>query len=134
MKHLVLAIALAAFSTSAFAEGSYQNEDELRLVRAVSVWVNDQVKDGCLPNPNALKIEAELILRRSGISVSEGPKPDNYRLVIDSKGFESRLDGRGSGACTVNLDLKLGRIAKVAEGHLAFVIAYDNGVMLPARA
>jgi hypothetical protein len=47
MKHLVLVIALAAFSTPAFAEGSYQDEDELRLIRAVTVVIEDQVKDGC---------------------------------------------------------------------------------------
>ena len=36
MKHLVLVIALAAFSTSAFAKGSYQDQNELRLIPAVS--------------------------------------------------------------------------------------------------
>ena len=54
MKHLVLVVALAAFSTSAFAEGAYQNEDELRLVPAVSLVIEDGVEGGCLSNPNAL--------------------------------------------------------------------------------
>ena len=71
MKYLVLVIVLAAFSTSAFAEGYYKNVNELRLVRAISVYTEDQVKDGCLSNPNILKVEAEPILRRSGISLSQ---------------------------------------------------------------
>ncbi len=47
MKHLVLVVALAAFSTSAFAKGSYQDETELRLIPAVSVLTEDGVKGGC---------------------------------------------------------------------------------------
>ncbi len=48
MKHLVIVIALAAFSTSAFAEGSYQNDEELRLVREVHAAIDDGVTEGCL--------------------------------------------------------------------------------------
>jgi hypothetical protein len=47
MKHLVLVIALVAFSMSAFAEGAYQDENELRLIPAVSVLTEDGVKGGC---------------------------------------------------------------------------------------
>ncbi len=47
MRPLVLVIALAAFSTSAFAEGAYQDENELRLIPAVSVLTEDGVKGGC---------------------------------------------------------------------------------------
>jgi hypothetical protein len=54
MKHLVLVVAFAAFSTSALAEGAYQNAAELRLVPAVSLIVEDDVEGGCLSNPNAL--------------------------------------------------------------------------------
>ncbi len=87
MKHLALIIALAAFSTSAFAEGSYQDADELRWVRTVRVSIEDGVKDGCLSNPNALKVEAELILRRSGISISESDSlSGHYQLVISPFG------------------------------------------------
>ena len=87
MKRVALIIALAAFSTSAIAEGSYQDANELRLVRAVSVYVEDLVSDGCLSNPNALKVEAELILRRSGISISESDSlSGHYQLVISPFG------------------------------------------------
>ena len=89
MKHLALIIALAVFSTSAFAEGAYQNAAELRLVRNIFVVMDDQVEEGCLANPYALKVEAELILRRSGISITEDPSyalgPTAYWLEIRAK-------------------------------------------------
>jgi hypothetical protein len=64
-----LVIVLAALRTPALAEGSYQHEPELNLVRTVAVTVEDHVRDGCLANPNVLQVEAELILRRSRISL-----------------------------------------------------------------
>ena len=80
-KPFALILALMAFSTSAFAGGSYQNEAELRLVQNVSVGIIDLVTDGCLSNPNALKVDAELILRRSGISITESgeQRSSDYR-------------------------------------------------------
>ncbi len=120
MKHLVLVIALAAFSTSAFAEGtSSQNAEELRLVRSISVYIEDHVKDGCLSKPNALKVEAELTLRRSGISVTDFDP--NYQLGIAPFGWDTV--GQSSGSCSVTVRLELWRFAKVTEGHLALVIA-----------
>jgi hypothetical protein len=70
---IVVAVTLALLCllilrNSAHGEGAYQDEDELRLVGAINVYVDDQVTDGCLSQPNALKAEAELILRRSSIS------------------------------------------------------------------
>ena len=129
MKHFVLVIALATFSTSAFAEGAYQDENELRLVRAVSAFVHDQVIDGCLSNPNALKVEAELILRRSGIRLSKSDP--YYRLQISPIGKELKSkSGQGLGSCVVAMQFKLWRVAQVPEGHPALIIAYENGVFL----
>ena len=126
MKHLVLVIALAAFSTSAFAEGSYQSADELRLVRAVSVEIRDSVTDGCLSNPNALKVEAELILRRSNVLVSE--EVLDYQLDINATGWE--IGRPPTGACVVMLQVALWRFAKVPEGHSALILTYDKGFLL----
>ena len=64
MKHLVLVIVLAAFSPSAFAEGTIQIVAELRLVRAVSVAIVDNVKHGCLSNPNALRAPRKIPVAR----------------------------------------------------------------------
>ncbi len=127
MKHLVLAIAFAAFSTSAFAEGtSSQNADELRLVRSISVYIEDHVRDGCLSNPNALKVEAERILRRSGISVTDFDP--HYQLGIAPFGWDTV--GQPSGSCSVTMRLELWRFVKVSEGHLALVIAYEAGFLV----
>ena len=113
MKHLVLIIALAAFSTSAFAEGSYQNEAELRLVQNVSVQIGDEVRDGCLSNPNALKVEAELILRRSGISITEAR---DHALLITAIGWERKsTSGQGLGNCGARLDVELLRYLQVPD-------------------
>ena len=129
MKHLVIVIALAAFSTPAFAEGSYQNADEIRLVRAVWAYVHDQVIDDCLSNSNALKVEAELILRRSGIRLSKSDP--FYRLQISPFGKELKSkSGEGLGTCVVAMQFKLWRVAQVPEGHPALIIAYENGVFL----
>ena len=133
MKHLVLVIALAAFSTSASAEGGYQSEAELRLVRSVLVYViEDQVTDGCLSNPNALKVEAELILRRSGISVTASDlDPRHYQLEIMPVGWERKLEGGQSlGSCSVAMHLEMWRFAKIPEGHEALTTAYETGVLL----
>jgi len=121
MKHLVLVIALVAFSTAAFA--GYQDVDELRLVRAVSVVIDDQVKDGCLSSPNALKVEAELILRRSGIRITESDLIPELR--IRPFGWERKREGgQPSGRCVVVLAIELSRWARVPEGHLALIIAH----------
>ncbi len=127
MKHLALIIALAAFSTSAFAEGSYQDVDELRLVRAVSVTIRDQVKDGCLSSPNALKVEAELILRRSGISITDRKSLSDYQLGVVPFGAELKPP---RGTCAVVLRVHLWRFARAPEGHSALIIAYENGTLL----
>jgi hypothetical protein len=122
MKHLVLVVALAAFSTSAFA---YQSEKELRLVRDISVFIEEEVTDGCLSNPDALKVEAELILRRSGVKVSNrGPFGENYMLQINALGWEQ------NGRCVTTLSLELWRFAKPPEGHSALIIAYDQSALL----
>jgi len=132
MKHLVLIITLAAFSTSALAQ-YYQDERELRLVRAVSVYIiKDQVTDGCLSNPSALKVEAELILRRSGISVTATDLgPHHYQLGIMPVGSERKLEGGQSlGSCSVKMHLEMWHFAKVPEGHEALITAYGAVVML----
>ena len=133
MKHLVLVVALAAFSTSAFAKGSYQDENELRLVRAVLVVIEDGVKDGCLSNPNALKVEAELILRRSGISLSKSDP--YYSLVIRPYGWEIKSEGGQPIGCVVVLDINLWRSTRVPEGHAALITAYrKNGLISGSKS
>jgi hypothetical protein len=128
MKHLALVIALAALSTSAFAEGAYQNEAELRLVQNVSVKILDEVKDGCLSNPNALKVEAELILRRSGVRV-DGANVMSV-LLISVIGWEMRTANQRLGKCVVHTNVDLYRLTQAPEGHETLAAAYRQYVPL----
>ena len=132
MKHLVLVVALAAFSTSAFAEGAFQVEDELRLVQGVLVSVGGE-EEGCLPNLNALKVEAELILRRSGISLSKSDP--YYSLVIGPYGWEIKGEGGQPLGCVVVLDVNLWLSTRVPEGHAALITAYmRNGLISGSKS
>jgi hypothetical protein len=125
MKHLVLVIAVVAFSTSASAEDAYQDFFELRLVRDIYVFLEDGVSDGCLSNPNALKVEAELVLRRSGIVLSNPTETEHHGLEIRPLGYEL-----GTGACVVRLDVSLRRTSRAPEGHPVIIDAYKNGELL----
>lgn len=116
----------------AFAKGSYQSDDELGLVKSVLVVVEDNTKDGCLPQPNALKTEAELILRRSGIAVVEQRTGTygEYTLVITPFGFETYSRSEQGLGCTVNLGVELWRVGKAPEGHGVVMEAYVIGGIL----
>lgn len=118
MKQLALFLSLVAFSTTAFGAG-YLNEHELKLVREVRVHMYDQVADGCLPNPKALKVGAELILRRAGIAVADDIAP--YVLLLHPLGFE-----QASGICAFRFDVELYRYTEVPEGHRALVSAFRD--------
>ena len=92
------------------------------MVRAVSVSVEDGVRDGCLSNPNALKVEAELIFRRSGISLSESAH--YYLVIVIFGGAQKTASGQDKGTCVATLTLELWRFAEVPEGHAALITAY----------
>lgn len=125
MKRLALIIAVTVFSTRAFGEGAYHDEEELRSLRAVWVHVEDAVSDGCLPNPNALKVQAELVLRQSGIRVVESEQATGtHALIISPLGAE-HLPGK----CVVAMDLQMFRYAELRDGRYAVLIAYeDSGI------
>ena len=131
MKPLALIVALVAFSVSAFAEGVYQSVDELRLLQSISISVNDQVVDGCLRNPNALRSEAKTILQQSGIKVTDNPSEQGHRLVIAAAGQGIKLPGaQDAGLCVVRVDVDVARIIPAPEGHLAAAWAYKKGALV----
>ncbi len=130
MKHLVLIIALVAFSTSAFAEEWFQNAVELRLVQGVHVDIEDRVKDGCLLSPDVLKVEAERILRRSGITIVSwrhyGPI---HWLSIRAWAETKYEDGRATGACSISLLARL--YSYYADPpHVESELVYMDGLLL----
>lgn len=130
MKALATIVALAAFSTTALAEGVYQNADELRLVQSISIRVSDRVVDGCLPNPNALKTEAALVLQQSGIKITDEPSERDHRLLIAAAGREIRLPGGQVGLCIATLDVNMARFIQAPEGHAAAIWAYKLGALV----
>lgn len=117
-------------STSALAQWPH-NENELRLVSGISVLLSDEVKRGCLKNPNALKVEAELVLRRSGISVADSAP---YYLVIAPLGWEMMRGEQPTGECVVTMRLQLVRYEKVFQGHSAIILVYDKSYLLTGHS
>lgn len=100
------------------ANADYLDESQLRKVSAVFVSVNDGVINGCLPEPNSLKVEAELILRRSGIKVVEADEGHPHNLVITGAGggIQTRL-------CAVTLEVALSRFEDLKDGSAGLVIS-----------
>lgn len=131
MKHVILAVVLAGLAAPALAEGAYQDDNELRLVQAIFVEVIHEAKGGCLPQPNVLKTEAELILRRSGITGALALPI--FVLEIRIIAFEILLVGNESGSakwCAGTADAQLLRLGRVPEGHTAAIVAYQAGPLL----
>ena len=90
---------------------------QLAKVEMISVSIDDKVKNGCLPSPNVLKVEAELILRRSGITVTDDGNA--YKLLIGPFG-----DTFGDlSICVGNIDIILGRRERLTDETSGFVIA-----------
>ena len=61
--------------------------DQLSKVDGVRVLVRADVRDGCLNNPDALKTEAELALRRSGIKFVDYDA--SHSLHMNVMGYET---------------------------------------------
>ena len=120
MKRLVPALAVLLLLTTPAAGQSEAEQILLRLqlakVETIEVGVTDNVIDGCLPQPNALKVEAELILRRSGIKVARG-----HTLDISATGFAI------SGGCTASLRVALWRFETLADGTNGLVESSSMG-------
>ena len=115
MRRLLLALAVLLLLTTP-AAAQFYDERQLAKVEAVGVIVGDYLGDGCLPQPNALKVEAELILRRSGIKVARG-----HTLDISATGFAI------SGGCTASLRVALWRFETLADGTNGLVESSSMG-------
>ncbi len=100
------------------ASADYLSKDQLPKVGAIRVVLEDNVKDGCLPQPDLLKVEAELILRRSGIKVVEKPKGRPHTLVIEVNGF---ADSKYT--CVGSYLLALGRLESLADKTPGIIIS-----------
>lgn len=105
------------------ASAQYFSESQLAKVREVHVFVADDVDDGCLPHPNTLKIEAELVLRRSGIKTTEN-KYVGHTYSIVPVGFAIK------GGCAAGLSFQLYKFATLVDGTSGLVEASSNSFVM----
>lgn len=128
MTRLFLAAIILVWAPVAVLAQAYINENEMRFVDKIYVFVTDQVKDGCLRNPSALKTAAELVFRQSGISVSDDG--GTHLLELSFIGWEDRRGGVGTGVCVAAWDAMLFHWETMPRGHLAMVMASSRGGLL----
>lgn len=129
MKQIQKFAALSMIVLCALGGPASANQDELRLVGSVFVDVDDKVVDLCLPHPKALVDTAELILRRSGIAVSESVAATTHILNFGALGWARRIDGVDTGTCDTALDISLFRYATAPEGHTVKISAYGTTML-----
>ena len=125
MKRLLPAAAILALLI--LPQVAQAQTNQLAKVNEIHVTVNDGIKDGCLPSPNILKVEAELVLRRSGIRVSDELGDSVHQLEITTNGKELTIGGgrAPSGECVAAVSFQLGRWELLANGTAGFIQA-DN--------
>ena len=126
--------AMALLATTP-AMSAMLNEDEGAPIKGVVVVVTDQVKDGCLPQPNALKVQAELILRRSGIEVLQNEETGLGPLAFLSPTLQITALGYSfpnSSSCVVSLSSQVFRLRSQLqpEGHSGHILVYEAQKLL----
>ncbi len=125
MKRLLPAVAILAFLIlpQAAQAQRFVDQSQIRKVDEIIVFINDGVTDGCLPQPNTLRVEAEQILRRFGITVtkfSPSEKAHLLSIIIDGQAF--RTD-----SCVGVITFKLSRGETLNDKTRGTVSAYEDG-------
>lgn len=130
MKYQLAWAAILLMASPVTAAAQYVDVDQLPKVSAVYVSVSDNVKGGCLPQPNALKVEAELILRRSGIKVVDLHAAGRHRLDINTIGFaDSKY------RCVVSFAFELYRFETLSDKSLGLILsASTSGVLANSKS
>jgi hypothetical protein len=127
VRYLVSLIFMVSLARPVAAQ-NFSDPAQLSKVEAVRVVIVDRVKDECLPNAEALKVEAERILHVSGINVAETDDEHPHQLVIDVVGGEMKRKGENgpipTGACTVAVASHLLRDEYLRDGSVGRVEAY----------
>lgn len=130
IRFLLSFAALALLATPAAGQ-NFSDEAQLRKVETIRVVIIDNVRDGCLPKPDALRIEAELILRGAGIKVVDSNDEFPHQLWIAMVGEEvkQRVE-RGAiplGACAAAVASNLLRDEYMKDGSVGRVQAFMTG-------
>lgn len=81
-------------------------------VETVKLTVNDEVIDGCLPNPSSVRNTAEAALRRNNISVVDEGSYFDAEVEIAPNGYSI-----GQNACAVNFSMSIKQILPVTIPH-----------------
>lgn len=127
MRRLLPALALAFGLLAVSPAGAqYYDEEQLPNVEEVLVFVDDGVRDGCLPQPNVLKVAAELVLRRSGIKVVESKEKGRltHGLFIGANGYAPRAVPH---FCSASLRVELRRFQYQRDETVGLVVAASFG-------
>ena len=119
-----LAAVMLVISTPERTSGQYTSAMQLSKVLAIQVSVYDSVDaDDCLSNPNTLQTEAELVLRRSGITVAD--RLDSHSLAISIFGYQTPSD-----LCIVSYRVQLWKSELLYDNTLGIVESFLRaGVM-----
>jgi hypothetical protein len=70
----------------------------------IRIFVDDQVKDGCLRNPSSLANRAQVKMIQGGLIVTE--EASSHRLTIDAIGFRVNNKAKNSIGCVVSYRLE----------------------------
>jgi hypothetical protein len=119
MCRVAIALVALVLLTTAAAAQDIMFDEQLRRVKAVRVDVQSNVSDVCLPQPNALRTEAELILRRSNITVVETNDQYPHYLAINVMGRTQKSE-----TCAVALIISVQRVEKMADNSVGMVQAF----------
>ena len=130
MKRVLAAAAiLALLILPQAARAQWFDKDRLPKVALIYVDVADGVRGGCLPSPNVLKVEAELILRRSGIAVTVFDY-GAHRLLIEVGGEPDSIAGR----CVGSYEISLQRSEPLRDGTFGIVrVSKSSGYLLTRK-
>lgn len=139
-KMLITGLAAIAMLTAVTSSGSAESFNPIQLAKVVAVeveveaeveggWVNlfgllGDFPADCLDDPDALKTEAELVLRRAGIQVVEAG-PGRHTLLIT-------VSGSGGGwlarSCSASVGLMFYKFDLLAEPPILEVGAHTGQV------
>ncbi len=132
MKRLLpAAVVLAFLILPQVVSAQYYDARQLAKVEQIKVIVEDGASDdGCLPSPNVLKVEAELILRRSGIDVTDESDRTAHALYISPVGFMIRPDSFGASNGKIQVELRRYETFRgQGEGLVLYFLNEDDWVV-----
>lgn len=124
MKGILIIIAAVVFSAAAFAQ--HYDKDQLAKPNPIFVIV-DGDEDECVPRLGSLRVEAELVLRGSGIILAERLDRQSSWLVVSVTSIP--LAGLQD-SCVASLEIYTFKSEKLADGTTGQVHSSDSLLLL----